>query len=118
MYDARSTKQPDEIAPRIVYFFSALENELHCVCRHKAGKGSLGAFIYHLYEGSLVNSWPNKKIRAAVCTELARLLAIRNRMSHRSEVTREELLTARNVILKKDSLLAALVALKMAGPRT
>ncbi len=41
LYDARSTKQPDEIAPRIVNFFSALENELHRVCGHKAGKGSL-----------------------------------------------------------------------------
>ncbi len=118
LYDARSTKQPDEIAPRIVNFFSALENELHCICGHIAGKGSLGGFVYHLCEGSLKNSWPNKEKRAAVCTELARLLAIRNRMSHRGEVTREELLTARNVILKKDSLLAALVGLKMARPRT
>lgn len=117
LYDARSSKQPDEIAPRIVNFFSALENELHCICGNRAGKGSLGAFVYHLCDSSLKNLWPNTKKRAAVCTELARLLAIRNRMSHRGAVTREELLTARNAILKKDSLLAALVGLKMARAR-
>ena len=38
LYNALSTKQPDEIAPRIVNFFSALENELHAICRQKSGK--------------------------------------------------------------------------------
>jgi len=37
-------------------------------------------------------------------------------MSHRGVVRREGLLAARNTILKKDGLLAALVTLKMAQP--
>jgi hypothetical protein len=110
LYDARSTKQPDEIAPRIVNFFSALENELHSICGHKGGKESLGEFIYDLCEG--------KEKRSAMCRELAHLLTIRNRMSHRGVVTRAELLTARNAIFKKDSLMAALVHLKMAVNRS
>jgi len=43
-----------------------------------------------------------------MCSELVRLLTIRNSMSHRG-VVREGLLAARNTILKKDGLLAALV---------
>ena len=116
LYNARSTKQPDEIAPRIVNFFSALENELHSICRQKAGKGSLGEFIHHLCRGKLRDCWPDKQKHAVMCSELARLLAIRNRMSHRGDVTRESLLAARNAILKKDGLLTALVALKIARP--
>ena len=83
LYNALSTKQPDEIAPRIVSFFSALENELHAICRQKAGKGSLGEFIHRLCWGELRDCWPDKQKRAVICTELARLLPIRNRMSHR-----------------------------------
>ena len=116
LYNARSIKQPDEIAPRIVNFFSALENELHSICRQKAGKGSLGEFIHHLCQGELTDCWQDKQKRAVMCDELARLLAIRNRMSHRGVVKRESLLAARNAILKKDGLLAALVGLKMARP--
>ena len=113
LYDARSGKQPDETAPRIVNFFSALENELHIICQHKAGKGSLGGFIYHLCEGTLTELWPNDNKRAAVCDELVRLLGIRNKMSHRGVVTREELLEARSRILKRGGVLSELVGLKV-----
>ena len=116
LYNALSTKQPDEIAPRIVNFFSALENELHSICRPKVGKGSLGEFIHRLCQGELKDCWPDKQTCAAMCSELARLLTIRNCMSHRGVVRREGLLAARNTILKKDGLLAALVTLKMARP--
>ena len=83
---------PDEIAPRIVNFFSALENELHSICRPKAGKGSLGEFIHRLCQGELKDCWPDKQTCAAMCSELARLLTIRNCMSHRGVVRREGLL--------------------------
>jgi len=114
LYNALSTKQPDEIAPRIVNFFSALENELHFICCQKARKGSLGMFIHQLCQGDLQECWPDKQKRTVMCSELDRLLATRNNMSHRGVVTREGLLVARNTIFKKDGLLAALVTLKMA----
>lgn len=115
LYDARSSKQSDEVAPRIVHFFSALENELHPICQHKAGKSSsLGGYIYHLCEGALREIWKDDGQREAVCTELARLLPLRNRMSHRGLVVREDLLAARNAILRREGLLSVLVALKLA----
>ena len=57
--------------------------------------------------------WPDKQTCAVMCSELARLLTIRNSMSHRGVVRREGLVAARNTILKKDGLLAALVTLKL-----
>ncbi len=115
LYDARSSRRPDEIAPRIVNFFSALENELHQICYETAGKGSLGGFAWHLCEGRLAGVWASEDQKQAVCTVLARLLAVRNRMSHRGVVTRGELLEARTAIVQRDGVLAAVVRVKRAG---
>ncbi len=117
LYDARSAKQPDEAAPRIVNFFSALENELHMICQYKTGKGSLGGFIYHLCEGTMTELWSNDNKRAAVCDELVRLLGIRNKMSHRGVVTRGELLEVRDRIVKRGGVLGELVGLKVTQRR-
>lgn len=117
LYDARSGKLPDETAPRIVNFFSALENELHMICQHKFGKESLGGFIYHLCKGTLSELWQNDNKRDAVCEDLARLLGIRNKMSHRGVVTRGELLEARDRIVKQDGVLGEVAAVKVSQRR-
>ena len=114
--DARSSRMPDEPAPRIVNFFSALENELHIICGEAAGKGSLGGFAHHLCEGSLTGQIPDVAVRRKLCSNLDRIIQIRNRMSHRGTVTRPDLVEARNRILQKDGLLSDLVNIRRGLP--
>ncbi len=114
LYDAQSSKDPEEMAPRIVNYFSALENELHCICGIETEGIGMGAYVRHLCGGTITEIWSDNDRCASVCKKLKRLLSIRNRMSHRGVVKRRELLDVRNALLQENGLLADLVALKPA----
>jgi len=112
LYDARSSKQDSERAPRIINFFSALEMELYQLCGKQGSQETLGSSVHHLCKGALKHLFPIAWQRDETCRQLTTLLAIRNRMSHRGTVLRRDLVAARDLIIQPGGILTRLFSLR------
>jgi hypothetical protein len=111
LYDAQlSTDDKDKKVPRIVNYFSAIENELYYICGKKGAWGTFGTFVHDICEGKSKQS-----NSAALCKQLKYLLEIRNRMSHRGVVTKQEISEVRELLFNPEGVLYRIVKLKQSA---
>lgn len=111
MYDAISKKDPDEFAPRIAHFFTALEHEMHLKCGKDTKKQGLGKLYIRLCGGDLKNFFGNDSEKKEFCKKLNKIAEIRNNLSHDGYIYRREFLKARDMILNPNGILSMVVAM-------
>ena len=115
MYDAISKKDPDEFAPRIAHFFTALEHEMHLKCGKGTKRQGLGKLYIRLRFGDLKYFVTDDLAKRKFCEKLNKIAEIRNDLSHDGYIYRREFLKARDMILNPNGILSMVVSMNTRG---
>lgn len=118
-YDLATARSEDlqEKSGRNMLYFNALENELRCIFgnvkdeNERDVQGTIGQYRYHLRQGMLKDRLISQK--EDLLKDLYYIIDMRNEVAHGPDITIQQLMDTRRLIIEPNGVLDRLISIKL-----